>query len=148
MLQPCIMKKRKSWSFITKGFYWSSFMFLQECSQHLQKLFCVLMKLLQPSPSPSKSLDHHSRGSTSPVADGCQSVLAGLQVVDHVTYNSGPWHPDRRNQDFINPFLLFWTGCFCYSVTISWIISADPQFLTGTVIPVSWIYCPSNKLEQ
>lgn len=131
------MKTRKSWSFRTKGFYWSSFMFLQECSQHLQKPFWWNYR--SRSESRSKSLDQHSGGSTPPVADGCQSVLAGLQVVDHVTYNSCPRHPDRRNPDFIHPFLLFWTGCFGYSVTISWIIPADPQFLTGTVIPVSGV---------
>lgn len=39
-------------------------------------------------------LDHDRRSSASSVANACQSVLARLQVVHHVTHDSGPRHPD------------------------------------------------------
>lgn len=44
-------------------------------------------------------LDHNRGSSTTSVADACQSILAWLQVVHHVTHDSGSRHPYRRRHN-------------------------------------------------
>lgn len=44
-------------------------------------------------------LDHDRGSSTASVADACQSILAWLQVVHHVTHDSGSRHPYSRRHN-------------------------------------------------
>lgn len=69
-------------------------------------------------------LDDNRRSSASSVANACQSVLARLQVVHHVTHDSGPGHPDGGGggrEETVLPLVLLSGSeqCGCNSVIIS-----------------------------